>query len=285
MKAIIVIAFLVFCTGGIFAFNSLQKSKLLQQQLVDYERQVTQLLSQVESNSRRRLDSEKQIQDLKSQLTTSNSQLTALSNQLQTSQQQLNPDYQQLEDEIRQQLSSQMQQQSATSDANSDANPRVNLLKQLTALEPMELSELMSLQGQFGGFLQSLNVSDERMEVIVGALSNLIADQNQARMELALEMQSLPPNVDPRDVRFQMRSIMDPASQLEILAYDLTESELDALAEFQRGQQNTSRVSSRVYSSNPGPGGNPQRFFGGGRIQGGRGSGQAIQIIPLQPVN
>ncbi|NQV69418.1 MAG: hypothetical protein HQ498_05270 [Pseudohongiella sp.] len=283
MKAIIVIAFLVFCTGGIFAFNSLQKSKLLQQQLVDYERQVTQLLSQVESNSRRRLDSEKQIQDLKSQLTTSNSQLTALSNQLQTSQQQLNPDYQQLEDEIRQQLSSQMQQQSATSDANSDANSRVNLLKQLAALDPVELGELMSLQGQFGGFLQSLNVSDERMEVIVGALDNLIADQNQARMDLALEMQSLPADVDRRDVRFQMRAIMGPEAQREALAYELSESELDAFAEFQSEQQKQNSTS--TFTSGIGPGGNPGLILRSGPAQGGRGIGRAIRFNPPQTTN
>ena len=54
-------------------------------------------------------------------------------------------------------------------------------------------------------------------------------------------MQAADPLVPARaDLFNQMRAISDPNSQLEVLAYDLTASELDAFAESQEPRQNTS---------------------------------------------
>ena len=54
-------------------------------------------------------------------------------------------------------------------------------------------------------------------------------------------MQTADPLVPARaDLFNQMRAISDPNSQLEVLAYDLTASELNAFAEFQEQRQNNS---------------------------------------------
>ena len=72
-------------------------------------------------------------------------------------------------------------------------------------------------------------------------MHNMIACQNWARGELILEMQTADPLVPARaDLFNQMRAISDPNSQLEVLAYDLTASELNAFAEFQEQRQNNS---------------------------------------------
>lgn len=282
MKISILVAVIILGAGGAFAFSSLQQGKLQAQRLADYEKQVTQLLSQVETNSMRRLEYEKQTQQLQSQLTTANSQLTALSNQLSASRDQINPDYQKLEADIRQQLSREMRQQQQSTDSNTDS--RVSLVKQLSALDPVELGELMSLQGQFGGFLQSLNVGDERMDVIVDALSNLIADQNQARRELAMEMRSQQQDSSRREVRALMRNISSPEAQREALSYALTGAELDSLAEYQSQQQ----PMSRAFITNPGAVGRPQVFNDGSiiySVQGGAGNSDAIRLSPVSPRN
>lgn len=54
-------------------------------------------------------------------------------------------------------------------------------------------------------------------------------------------MQAADPLVPARAGLFnQMRAISDPNLQLEVLAYDLTASELNAFAEFQDQRQNNS---------------------------------------------
>lgn len=274
MKRAIIVAVVILGAGGAYALNVLQQGKLQTQKLANYEKQVEQLLSQVETNSLRRLDYEKQIQQLQSQLTTTNSQLTALSNQLQQSQTQVSPDYQQLEADIRQRLNREIQQQSE----RANTNTRANLVKQLTALDPVELGELMSLQGQFGGFLQSLNVGDERMEVIVAALSNLITEQNQARRELAIEMRSQQQDSSRREMRALMRDVNTPEAQREALSYALTDIELDALAQYQSEQQ----TSGRALIGGP-SGGAYNPFFIS--TQSGSGTGNAIRIAPPPPPN
>lgn len=281
MKKAITVAVIILFAGGAYAFNALQQGKLQRQKLTNYEKQVEQLLSQVETNSLRRLDNEKQIQQLQSQLTTTNSQLAALSNQLQQSQDQINPDYQQLEADMRQRLSKEIQQQQS---ASSNTNSRVNLLKQLSSLDPVEMGELMSLQGQFGGFLQSLNVDNERMEVIVDALSNLITEQNQARRELAMEMRSQQQDTSRREVRELMRDVSSPEAQREALSYALTDPELDALAEYQSQQQ----FNGRALTTDPRAVGRAGVFSGGlfrADSQGGAGGGNSIRLSPVPPPN
>ena len=277
MKFILALVAVVVSIGSASAYYAYSKNQRQTEQVADYALQVKQLLLQVEEYSLKRLGYEDQIQQLQSELLTLSSQLTSVSNQLHIAEQQTDPDYQRLETEIRQRLSKELRQQSETS----TASPLLNIIKQLANMDPAELGELMSLQAQFGGFLQSLNVSDERMEVVVGALSNLIADQNQARMELVQQVQQ--EDFDPREMRSEMRAISNPQTSMEILSYDLTEDELTALGEFYRTQREQGQQNSiRSFIGSPAGGGQAVFLGGGFRRQSGSGTAQAVQIIPRQ---
>ena len=51
MKTVLVIATIILTISGAYAFNAFQQSRLNERQLIDYEKHVKQLLSQVEANS------------------------------------------------------------------------------------------------------------------------------------------------------------------------------------------------------------------------------------------
>jgi hypothetical protein len=209
------------------------------------------------------------------------SQLAALSRQLVTTQQQIDPDYQQVESNIRQQLTSEIQ----ASNNTPNLDPRIAVFKQLSELDPIVMGEIMALNAQYGKYIKGLNVSKEREEVIINALHNMIADQNQARGELMLEMQTADPLLPTRAELFnQMRAISDPNSQLEVLAYDLTASELDAFAEFQEQRQNTS-ASFGPISGTSGVLSGGAAFFEGSLIQSESGLSGPVQILPINRDN
>lgn len=247
MKIIISVFAIGLVAGSIYAYNTLQQNQFQQQLLEDYERQVSRLMSQVEDNSRLRLSYESRVGELESELNTLSSQLTSTINELALAQKQANPEYLQLEREIRKQINSQLQRQSEEHNPSS----QLDLLKQLSALEPTELGQLMSLQGQFGGFLQNLDVSDERKEIIMNALSNLIADQTQARMNLMLEMRNQ--QIGRGEMRRQRLAIDSPEAQREALSFDLTEDELAALAEFQNSRT-PAQGANRIFNFQQGAG-------------------------------
>jgi hypothetical protein len=147
------------------------------------------------------------------------------------------------------------------------------------------MGEIMALNAQYGEFIKGLNVSEEREEVIINALHNLIADQNQMRSEMILEMQADPQAANRGDLRRQMQAISSPEAQLDALSYDLTESELNAFNEFQEQRRNSySPFFSRSTSSSNGVVNGPT-FFSGELIQGGSGQSEAIQIVPIRPNN
>jgi hypothetical protein len=281
MKVFAGLSIITISLIGAFAISELQQSRLLTQQADDYARQNSQLLTQIENNSLQKLESAKTIRSLESELNNRNSQLAALSRQLETAQQQIDPDYQQIETRIRQQMT----REAATSSNTLNPDPRIALLKQLSELDPMVMGEIMALNAQYGEFIKGLNVSEEREEVIINALHNLIADQNQMRSEMILEMQADPQAANRGDLRRQMQAISSPEAQLDALSYDLTESELNAFNEFQEQRRNSySPFFSRSTSSSNGVVNGPT-FFSGELIQGGSGQSEAIQIVPIRPNN
>ena len=103
----------------------------------------------------------------------------------------------------------------------------------------MEMSEIITLNAQYGDFLKSLNISEERMDVVINALSNMLADQNQARSAIAEDRRANPTAVSSGNFPERMQAISDPEAQIEALSYELTESELNAFSEFQE-QRRTS---------------------------------------------
>ena len=149
----------------------------------------------------------------------------------------------------------------------------------------MVMGEITALNAQYGEYVKRLNVSEEPEEVIINTLHNMIADQNQARGEPMLEMQTPDPLVPARaDWFYQMRAISDPNSQLEVLAYDLTASELDAFAESQEPRQNTS-ASFGPIGKTSGVLSGGAAFFEDSLIQSGPRQSSAVQILPINPDN
>ena len=228
MKTLAAFTLLLILVSGV-AFSEWRSNARNEQQLLDYERHVQQLLSDIENNSLRRLDAEKQIDQLGRDLTELRSQLSSMGNQLQTAQQQVNPEYEVMEQRIRRELRRELQEQQAAA-----ASPKTSLIRQLSQLDPVELGELMSLQGRYGGFLQALNVDDARLDEIVDGLSNMIAEQNQARMELFNNMQDQ--NTNPREFRRQMLTVETPEAHTEALSFFLTEDEMALFNEYQASQ-------------------------------------------------
>lgn len=220
---------------GAFAVNERLKRTLLTQQLDDYNRQNTSLLAQIENNSLQNIESARTLRSLQSELSARDNRLAALDRELESLQEQVDPDYQQIEARIRQQLSREMQM----NDRPSSIDPSVSILRQLSQLDPMEMAEIISLNGQYGAFIQGLNVDEDREEVIINALRRLIADQNQVRSNLIQELQTNPGAASREELRQQMLALSSPETQREALSYELTESELDAFDEFQRQRQNS----------------------------------------------
>ena len=98
-------------------------------------------------------------------------------------------------------------------------------------------------------------------------------------------MQATDPLVPARaDLFNQMRAISDSNSQLEVLACDLTASELDAFAEFQEPRQNTS-ASFGPIGKTSGVLSGGAAFFEDSLIQSGPRQSSAVQILPINPDN
>ena len=93
-----------------------------------------------------------------------------------------------MEARIRQQINTEVR----ASNVASNSDPRISLLKQLSELDPMTMGEIFAVNAQYGEFIQSLNVCEERLDAVVNALQNMIAGQNQAQSEIMLEYQADP---------------------------------------------------------------------------------------------
>ena len=81
-----------------------------------------------------------------------------------------------------------------------------------------------------------------------------------------------------------MRAISDPSSQLEVLSYDLTASELDAFAEFQEQRQNTSASFSLIGGTSVVLSGGAA-FFEDTLIHSGSEQSGAVQILTINSGN
>jgi len=262
MKIILSLAIAMLLVGSGYAYLLIEQNQLKDQQVSDYRAQVSQLLSKTEANSLARLDYEKQIDSLQSEVNTLSSQLTSVSNQLQMAQQESeSPDIRALEQEVRRQLIAEFQQQDNVANTGS----RTGLVKQLAAMDPTERSELMSMQNRYGDFLGSLDVSDQRMDVIIGALGNAIAAQNQAAMEVLQQVQT--GEVSIAEVRDKMLGAHNQDNMLNELSYVLTEQELAAFGDYQDtqassriaelGTQAGGLIQSETFYLGAGPDGSP----------------------------
>tara|TARA_B100001250_G_scaffold288777_1_gene250522 strand:- start:4538 stop:5275 length:738 start_codon:yes stop_codon:yes gene_type:complete len=188
--------------------------------LVNYKEHVQRLLSQAEENSRDRIAQEKELAKLRDEINDLNNKIATLSNQSTITEERSPPDYRELESELRQQIIYEYELDSA----NENSDSRLELIDEITSLDPDALNEIMSLQRQFGPFLQSLDVSEGRMEEIVGVLTNYVAGQTQARQQVLLQARS--EQISRREIGTQMRAIMDTTVMYEALSYDLSKREI-----------------------------------------------------------
>ncbi len=261
---------------AVFAFNENQQNKLLQQQIENYDRQVSLLLTQIETRSLQNIETDRQMRSIQTELAGRDSQIASLTYQLDLAQQQTDPDYEELEAQIRTQLKREL----ASNGSSVSTDPRVSLIKQLRELDPMAIGEVYAMNAQYGEFLGELDVSEDRLEVVINALSNMLSDQNQARAEIALAMQASPAAATQEEMYRQILSIASPEAQLEALSYDLSDSELEAFSEFQERRQNSSAFFGRAGASPVGSG-----LIRGGLIQNGPGQTEVIQLMPAMPIN
>ena len=226
--------------GGILvaslAFGMYRMQVRDQQQNADHQLMVEQLLEAVERGTARRLDDERLIGELRSTISELRSQVASSASQLEFAQQQVNPEYEVMERQIRREVTRELQSRPIPRAALSKSD----LVRQLNDLDPAEVGEIMTLQSQYGGFLQSLDVSDARMDVIVDGLSNLVAEQNQARMEMMQQLRQQ--DVAPQDLRLKMQSINSPEAQREALSFVLTDDEMALFNETLASQPTTQNI-------------------------------------------
>ena len=96
------------------------------------------------------------------------------------------------------------------------------------------VSEIMSLQRQFGRFIQALNVNEEGMEEIVGVLINYVAGQSQARQTILEQARS--DQIDRREIGNLMRAVMNRELMYEELSYYLNQGEISLLQQAHKEQ-------------------------------------------------
>ncbi|MEQ8955644.1 MAG: hypothetical protein RL120_16045, partial [Gammaproteobacteria bacterium] len=222
---------------------------------------MTQQLEQVEESSRQRLELEKELDRLRTELTQSRNSQTALNRELETARQQADPDYERMEQQIREQVASEYRQRNRDTQSDSRQSlSRAELINELSGMDPMEMAQLMTLQGRYGAFLESLNVDIQRKEIIIDALGNYLNEQNNARRDLM--MQARVDGFDRNQLREQMEAVSSPEARHDALSYALTDEELQALDQFEQSQPQN--VSFRAMNLPGGDGTAGAVFIGGG---------------------
>ena len=191
--------------------------------LDDYKDHVQRLLSQVEENTKNSILKETELTRLQAEIDRLNNIFEAPSDRLAYIEKQSVPDYQEIERALRQRIINEYEH----GKENQNTDSKLDLINEISSLEPSALNELMSLQNQFGPFIQALNVDEERMEEIVGVLTNYVVQQNQARQLVLLQAQS--EQIGRREIGDQMRAIMGLEVMYEELAYDLSQNEISVL--------------------------------------------------------
>ncbi|MEX0618601.1 MAG: hypothetical protein WDZ76_07060 [Pseudohongiellaceae bacterium] len=244
MKIIVsAMTLLLGATGG-YGWYLYQQTAAKDAQLARYASHVEDLMTQVENNTRRRLDMENQVEALSDQLRSSGTQLTNLSRQLEAAQARIDPDYEQLEQRIRETVSREYEQRSPAPSVTARTVTPTDLVREFTQMDPMEQAALMSVGTQYRNFLDALEVSDERLDEIIDGLIAVTAEQNRARQDLLQQRMVFNPSQnggrptqpDPavlEDMRRQMVELANPEATREALSYYLTDEELELFSRVQ----------------------------------------------------
>tara|TARA_B100001173_G_scaffold268721_1_gene245214 strand:+ start:715 stop:1497 length:783 start_codon:yes stop_codon:yes gene_type:complete len=191
--------------------------------LLEYEDYVQRLLSQVEESKVKEIAQEIELARLRDELDALNANLVTITESPISTEDNSASDYQESDKEMRQRIIYEYELENA----NNNSDRALELIKEITSLDPSSINEIMSLQRQFGSFIQALNVNDGRMEEIVGVLTDYVSGQSQARQQILLEARS--EQIDRRQVGTLMRAVMDREFMYEELSSHLTQSEISLL--------------------------------------------------------
>ena len=232
MRVLLILLTLSLCGVSSAAYWFYHDSLALERTTNDLHAQSERLLQEVDHGTRTRLGLEKQIENLRMQIAESNSRIAELDAELASTQELIDPDYADVEAQIRRRLEAAYRERVAEYEDRRESTPQT-ITEVMTGLSNLEASErmaLLSVQAQYGSFLDSLNVTPQRRDEIAATLINLVQSQREARQDLIA--QQLP----PREMREQMMTLMQPDTFREALSYELTENEL---AQFDATQQQT----------------------------------------------
>ncbi len=218
---------------------------LQREQLQDYQEHAGRLEVELERNGDTQVQYETEINRLNRQINNQQAAISRLEEELDTALDQIDPDITLLEQQIRERILVEVQSQPEVQQLS-----RLELVKELTSLDPLEMAQLMSLQSQYGGFLQSLDVDDERLEVIADALLNQITELNQRRMEIFQARTSGNP-VNIQEIQRIMQEINSPESQRESLSYVFTADEMAAFERYQETLPPQGGLSSATFIGSP----------------------------------
>ena len=130
---------------------------------------MQRLLSQVEESKVKEIAQEIELARLRDELDALNANLVTITESPISTEDNSASDYQESDKEMRQRIIYEYELDSA----NNNSDRTLELIKEITSLDPSSVNEIMSLQRQFGSFIQALNVDDGRMEEIVGVLTDL----------------------------------------------------------------------------------------------------------------
>ena len=228
------------------AFQFYLQSRIQSDQLGPVQTLMDEMHAELDKFAEQRINYESQIASLNRELRASQETAAGLFNERALAQEQTSPDLSRIEQQIRQRVIREVERQHQ----ENDLPTRTRLLKQLASLEQEELGEIMSLQSNYGGFLQALDVSDQRMEEIVVALISQIAENNRARREIIEENVGNPDS--RRSIRRELFALSSPSAQREAVSYFLNETELEVFDGFQEEREQQRQLSRAALLGGPG---------------------------------
>ena len=198
--------------------------------LIEYKANAQRLLSQVKGIGEEKVAQEKELATLQDEISRLNVRLAARPQSNMLIEENALSYYREAEDEMRKRIIYEYE----LSRTNKNSDRRLDLIKEISSLEPSSVSEIMSLQRQFGRFIQALNVNEERMEEIVGVLTNYVAGQSQARQTILEQARS--DQIDRREIGNLMRAVMNRELMYEELSYYLNQDEISLLQQAHKEQ-------------------------------------------------
>ena len=199
--------------------------------LIEYKANAQRLLSQVKGIGEEKVAQEKELATLRDEISRLNVRLAARPQSNMLIEENALSDYREAEDEMRKRIIYEYE----LNRTNRNSDLRLDLIKEISSLEPSSMSEIMSLQRQFGRFIQALNVNEERMEEIVGILTNYVVGQRQARQQIMEQARS--DQIDRREIGNLMRAVMNKKLMYEELSYYLYQDEITLLQQSHKEQK------------------------------------------------